>query len=252
MLAAAGRATRLTRFYLESEKTYCAQIALGFTTDTLDADSEPVALGDVSALNADMITAAVKSFLGEQDQLPPLYSALKIGGKRASDIVRAGGEIDLAPRRISIHEIAVDAIAQDCSSVAVTLRCSRGTYVRSLARDLGSCLGVGAYLTGLRRTASGVFSVTDAADPDRIAQGAGTGDSWYLTMEDAVRGLGRMDFSAADANRIKNGLRIPADSAISREGAGSAWALFDPDKKLIAIAEVDTENGLTRYLAVFN
>jgi tRNA pseudouridine55 synthase len=165
-----GKATRLARFLGGGEKVYRATARLGFATTTDDAEGEP--LHDprpVTAELADVARAAAR-FVGEIDQVPPLYSAKRIEGRRSYDLARRGQDAPRRPSRVSVY--AFDVLVCDGERVEFEVRCSTGTYVRALARDLGAALGVGAHLTALRRTRSGVFGLEDAVTWDDLDAGA--------------------------------------------------------------------------------
>lgn len=251
IVAATGKATRLTRFFLESDKSYLAVIKLGESTDTYDSDGVPVNIGDTSFLKEEMIADALLAMKGKQLQIPPRYSALKVNGVRASDRVRNGEEIDLAPREIEIYSIDIKSVNMTEKTVIAGITCSKGTYIRSIARDLGEKLGCGAHLVFLRRLSSGNFSVDDAVKPDDIAGEISRGNvSFVVSMEDAVSGMPRAVLSGELSAKVKNGLRMTPER-IGYTGV-SDCALFDDEQKLIAIARNDGKDGLMSYLCVFN
>jgi len=164
-----GKATRLLTYLVGDDKDYAATIRLGASTATDDAEGEVISVADVSqiaALTDDAINLAAIALTGEILQRPSSVSAIKINGQRAYSKVRAGEEVDIAPRPVTVYEFSVDEVrrGEESVDVDVRVRVSSGTYVRALARDLGNALGVGGHLTALRRTRSGRFSVADVAD----------------------------------------------------------------------------------------
>lgn len=158
------RATRLLGHLMLTEKVYSATVRLGATTTTDDAEGEVTATTDAAHLTRPQVTAALAAFLGEIDQVPSTVSAIKVDGKRAYALARAGEEVELKARRVTVHEIdAGDLRAGDgFADLDIRVRCSSGTYIRAIARDLGAALGVGGHLTALRRHAVGPFTLDDA------------------------------------------------------------------------------------------
>lgn len=179
-----GRATRLVEYHLADRKTYRATVCFGATSSTDDLEGELV-LVDGPAPGRDAVAAALAGFLGEIEQRPPAYSAVKVSGRRAYALARAGEAVELAPRRVRIDRLElVDWNGADPARpvAVVEVECSAGTYVRSLARDLGAALGSGAYLGALERTASGPFTLDAAIALDDVRATAATGP-------DALRAL---------------------------------------------------------------
>ncbi|HXG25695.1 MAG TPA: tRNA pseudouridine(55) synthase TruB, partial [Candidatus Binatia bacterium] len=169
-----GAATRVVEFHLADDKAYRATICFGATstTDDLDGDLAPV---DGPPPDRDAVEAALAAFTGEQLQRPPAFSAIQVGGRRAYALARAGQQVELAPRRVVIHELALrewDASDPARPIAIVDVRCSAGTYVRALARDLGVRFGSGAYLGALTRTASGPFTLESAHALEAIREAA--------------------------------------------------------------------------------
>ncbi len=152
-----GEATKFAHYLTDADKTYVATIKLGVTTNTGDAEGEVLTTAAVNVRSTQFEQACLK-FVGEISQIPPMYSALKHEGKALYEYARAGVEIERQPRVINIHSIAVNAFAQDVATITVT--CSKGTYIRTLAEDIGNSLGCGAHLIGLRRTATANYQIT--------------------------------------------------------------------------------------------
>ena len=162
-----GKATRLARFLAEGEKVYRASVRLGFSTTTDDVLGEPLAPAVQASATPEEVRAACDALTGPQLQLPPAFSAKRIDGRRAYDVARAGGVPQLAAAPVTVHRIEVLAVAGQ--QVELEVSCSRGTYIRALARDLGRRLGLGGHLAALRRTRSGPFDVTSAVTLDAIS-----------------------------------------------------------------------------------
>jgi tRNA pseudouridine55 synthase len=166
-----GRATRLARFLSGGEKAYRATLRLGFATTTDDVQGEPLGEPVAVHVTAADVARACHTLVGEIDQLPPLYSAKRMGGERLYDLARRGVQVERRPCRVTVY--ALEALAVEGERVELDVRCSSGTYVRALARDLGAALGVGAHLTALRRTRSGAFGLEQALDWDELGPQAG-------------------------------------------------------------------------------
>jgi tRNA pseudouridine55 synthase len=206
-----GPAVRLSEFVSAADKRYQAIVRLGAATDTYDADGkfihETSAPVDVAE---DQFETALNKFVGRIEQTPPPYSAVKVQGRKAYEMAREGEEVDLEPRIIDVYHLEVLEWAPP--EVVIDVHCSSGTYVRSLANDLGNELGCGAYLVGLRRTKSGRFSLRDAT-PLRKLQEAFRAGNWYQYLIPAAEALA--DWPAVELNpdqveAVKHGHRVPA------------------------------------------
>ena len=207
-----GPAVRLSEFVSASDKRYQAIIRLGSTTDTFDADgkmTQSPAPVDVTEQQFDKV---LNTFVGEIEQTPPPYSAVKVQGRKAYELAREGEEVELAPRKITVHHLEVLEWAPP--EVVIDVHCSSGTYVRSLANDLGNALGCGAYLVGLRRTKSGRFSLREAT-PLRKLQEAFHAGNWYQFLIPAAEALAEwpsVELNPDDVENIRHGHRIHADA----------------------------------------
>jgi tRNA pseudouridine55 synthase len=162
LLVCTGKFTRRIDEFQELEKIYTGTMMLGATTPSFDAETPVDATYPWEHISTEMLDQAAGKFLGEISQVPPQYSAIQVGGKRAYAMARKGKDMELPPRKVSIHELSLTRIV--LPEVDFLLRCSKGTYVRALARDLGTALASGAYLTALRRTAIGAYTVDNAVD----------------------------------------------------------------------------------------
>ena len=162
-----GRATRLLQWVTGQPKSYVGEVVLGVTTTTLDDEGEETGRWDMTGVAVEEARAAALSFVGEIDQVPPMVSALKVGGRRLHDLARAGVEVERAARRVTVTRFEV-AATDDAGVLRIEVDCSTGTYVRSLAADLGTALGGGAHLRRLRRTAVGPFTVEAAVALDDV------------------------------------------------------------------------------------
>jgi tRNA pseudouridine55 synthase len=190
-----GPAVRLSEYVSASDKRYQAIIRLGGSTDTFDAEGKVTLSKDPLNVTEEQFDKALQTFVGEIEQTPPPYSAVKVQGRKAYEMARQGEEVDLTPRKITVHHLEVLEWAPP--EVVIDVHCSSGTYVRSLANDLGVMLGCGAYLVGLRRTKSGRFSLRDSV-PLRKLQEAFTAGNWYQYLIPAAEALG--DWPAVELN----------------------------------------------------
>ncbi len=227
-------ATRLLTYIVGADKTYQATIRLGQTTGTDDAEGEILMTAEPEAWSAVTDAAVDEGILaltGEISQVPSSVSAIKVDGRRAYDRVRAGEEVVLAARDVVVSRFDVSARRQQDGflDLDVIVDCSSGTYIRSLARDLGAALGVGGHLTALRRTRVGPFEVTDAVGLDAL-EGAPT-----LTPGDAAgRILPVLEMSAEEARDLRHGKRLGGQAARLADALGAA---IDPDGLLVGIVE---------------
>lgn len=168
LIICTGPFTKKINEYMAKEKEYEAALVLGAVTPTYDLESEPGMHKDISGIDEERIMKAAASFVGEIDQVPPVYSAIKKAGTPLYELARRGKEVDPEPRRITISSLSVTGI--DLPVVEFSVTCSTGTYIRSLAHDLGQALGCGAYLSGLRRTRIGEFRVEDAIGLEKFLE----------------------------------------------------------------------------------
>lgn len=168
LIVCTGKATKKIQELQGQEKEYTGTIRLGATTPSYDLETAIDAIFPIDHLDENRILAAAASFVGEIDQRPPVFSAIKKDGKRLYEHARAGEEVEIASRKTTIYEFQITRI--ELPDVDFRVRCSKGTYIRSLAYDMGATLASGAHLTALRRTKSGGFSVEDAVSPDDLAQ----------------------------------------------------------------------------------
>jgi tRNA pseudouridine55 synthase len=212
-----GPAVRLSEYVSASDKRYQAIIRMGGTTDTYDAEGKVTPTENPVNVTEAQFEEALKTFVGEIEQTPPAYSAVKVQGRKAYEMARKGEEVDLTPRIITVHHLEVLEWAPP--EVVIDVHCSSGTYVRSLANDLGVKLGSGAYLVGLRRTKSGRFSLRDAT-PLRKLQEAFQAGNWYQYLIPAAEALG--DWPAVELNPdevedVRHGHRVKAKAGDTDE-----------------------------------
>ena len=231
-----GPAVRLSEYVSASDKRYQATIRLGSSTDTFDAEGRITSSASVDNISEDQFEEILDQYVGEIEQVPPPYSAIKVGGRKAYEMAREGEEVNLEPRVIQVYSL--ELLEWDPPEAVVDVFCSSGTYVRSLANDLGNALGVGAHLVGLRRTKSGRFTLRDAVPLRRLQEAFVAGD-WYKYLIPAAEALADWPMIELDADQvelIRHGHRVPADSA------STGWARGVSEQgDLVALLEVDEE-----------
>jgi tRNA pseudouridine55 synthase len=262
------KATRLLGYLTLTEKTYQATIRLGQSTTTDDAEGEPLAARGVSGtrlsqaadVSRETLIGAVARLTGEFLQVPPGVSAIKVNGQRAYKLTRAGAAPELRARPVTVYQFTPTDVrpAGDFLDVDATIRCSSGTYIRAIARDLGAALGTGGHLTALRRTAVGPYTLA-AAYP--LSELADSHPRLTPLAEAAAAAFPRLDLTADQARRLAQGARLPLSGVPGLTGNGAAVAngapvtdsrpaaAFDPEGRLIAL--VTAGKGDVRSLAVF-
>ncbi len=250
LLLGVDRATRLLGHLALSDKAYDATIRLGFATTTDDAEGDPLSAVSASSVTGPEVRAALAAMTGEVDQVPSAVSAVKVDGRRAYARVRAGEAVELQARRVRIDAIEVHAVrpAGDWLDVDVSVRCSSGTYVRAIARDLGEALGCGGHLAALRRTAIGAgeraVTLADAATLDDLEPGALP----LLTMgESARRFFPVVEVGEDEAVRVGHGKRLALGLA------SAPTAVLGPDGDLLGLygPVPPREDGDSKPIAVF-
>lgn len=256
LVVCTGMMTKLTRFFLLDDKEYLGTLRLGISTETDDGEGAVIAEAPVTDVTIETIRRAAERYHGTIVQVPPTYSALKLQGARASERARKGETVVLAARPVTIHELEVSSFDPGSAMADIRVFCSKGTYIRSLARDLGRDLGTGAYLAALRRTRSGRFTVKDAISPARLA--ASIEDMSHTApfrrdIREALAGFGTLTVSPPGARRVLNGAPFPREDLLTLEkGEGDFFIIFNEDEKLIAIASIDIDKWHLQYLNVFN
>lgn len=241
-----GPAVRLSEYVSASDKRYQATIRLGSSTDTYDSEGRITSTADIGDITEEKFNEILQQFVSEMEQVPPPYSAVKVKGKKAYEMARHGQEVDLEPRTVQVYSLEVLEWAPP--EAVIDVYCSSGTYVRSLAHDLGKELGTGAHLIGLRRTKSGRFTLRDAV-PLRRLQEAFDAGNWYRYLIPAAEALSDWPMVELDADAvelIRHGHRVPA-----AEGQ-TGWARgVSQQGDLVALLEVDEESGEWQPRKVF-
>jgi tRNA pseudouridine55 synthase len=256
LVVCTGTVTKLARYLLEEDKSYTGTVRLGVSTETDDSEGAVIGERSAAGVTAGDIRACARKFTGDQLQKPPRYSALKIKGRRASDRARSGEEVDIPERAVTVHEFEVEDVDATGGRFSFRARCSKGTYIRSLARDMGNELGTGAHLERLRRTAAGRFRIEDAVTLEELARhmaGSPSDKRFMLTPVEALGDRGSITVGEAARKRILNGAPFPAEEALEiRDRGGKLFIILDERENLIAIADVDIGKWHIKYLNVFN
>lgn len=203
-----GKGTKASDMLTNSDKEYIARVKLGTVTDTEDVWGEVLNQSDFSHITQDMIRAAAKKFVGEQTQIPPMYSAVKIGGKKLYEYARSGEEIERKSRTVTIHKIDIESFFEDGFSMRVM--CSKGTYIRTLCSDIGKELGVGACMSALVRTKSSIFSIENALTLDQIRAHAEQGsiNDIVIPVDALFNDMEKIILDAQNTEKILNGMFI--------------------------------------------
>ena len=222
------QATRLSSYVMRTRKRYQAQITLGQTTTSYDAEGDVTALADTDSITLADIERVLPQFIGDIQQIPPMYSAVKIGGQKLYQLARGGKSVERKARQVRIHSI--DILAWNSPVIELDVVCSSGTYIRSLAHDIGQALGAGAYLSALRRIASGDFHISDSVTLDKVINS----DEWLKQIvppHAALRHHPCLTLKASEIQRIQQGQFIKRQKDIN---ADYVFA-FTNDKRLVAI-----------------
>lgn len=257
---AIGEGTKAIPFLDEAVKEYRATMVLGISTDTQDCTGRVEREGDWSSLSPDTVGEVLDSFVGRGKQIPPMYSAVKQGGVPLYRLARKGCEVERQPRDIEIHSITIERM--DLPRINFTVSCSRGTYVRTLAHDMGERLGCGAHLTALRRTRSGPFDLSRAVTLEELStlQGKGAAGSIVVSPNEVLGHLAQVELTEDEVRKVYCGISpehhdryVGADASL---GAGVRVRLVR-EGKLLAVAEIKSADSCVgnknlRLIRVFN
>ena len=225
LLLGVGRVTRLLKYLTALPKTYTCEIVFGTETSTLDSSGDVTATHDMSELSFAQVEAAVPQLTGDIMQIPPMVSAVKVDGKRLHQLAREGIEVERAPRPVTIHRFAV-APTHDPLVVTAEVECSSGTYVRTLAADLGHALGGGAHLRELRRTTIGSFTLAEAHVLEAVSPDV------LLTPAQAMRDLPVVAVSESERIDVGHGKALTIDDRFRGDGP---WSVVDDEGRLLAV-----------------
>jgi tRNA pseudouridine55 synthase len=229
LLVGLGRFTRMLRFVQGLPKVYVGEVVLGTATSSLDASGEVTDTWDMSEVTVEQARAAASQFTGRIQQVPPMVSAIKVGGTRLHTLARQGVEVEREPRWVTVDRFEVSEVPGESGVLSIEVHCSTGTYVRTLAADLGHALGGGAHLRGLRRTKIGSFGLQEAHRLEELAA------EHVLTPAQGLRDLQRLEVGSELARRVAHGLPLDR-SSLDAEATGP-YAVVDRSGRLMAVYE---------------
>jgi len=242
-----GPAVRLSEYVSTSDKRYQAVLRFGMTTSTYDTEGEITSRAPVD-ISYEELEETLSTFVGEFEQTPPIYSAIKIGGRKAYDIARDGETVEMEPRLITVHSI--ELLDWDPPEAVIDVHCSSGTYIRSLASDLGEKLGCGATLVGLRRTRNGQFALRDAVSLSKL-QDAFDNGLWYKYLIPAAEALSdwyTVELTYEQVDAVRHGHRVEAPEVVKEGLWGRA---VSEEGELVALIEYDAETNEWQPRKVF-
>jgi tRNA pseudouridine55 synthase len=244
-----GKATRLVEYLADADKAYRATLMLGATSDTYDAEGTVIATPDVHLPNLAEVEAALSPFRGAIAQLPPMHSAITVGGQKLYDLARKGVEVEREPRRVTIHRLDLEWYKQP--ELSLYVECSKGTYIRSLAHDLGAALGTGAYLTALVRTRHGPFTLDGATTLEGLeaAFGEGTWQESLYPPETIMQGWPSRTANEQEEVEIRQGKTLDAPPPAS--GSRGTLAAYTQRGELLAILYWDEARSTWQPRKVF-
>lgn len=236
-----GEATKVSQFLLDSDKAYRARIKLGIRTDTADSEGEVIATSDAAAVTEAQIKAALTQFEGDIEQVPPMYSALKRDGQPLYKLAREGKTVEREPRAITVYSIKLtdfDSLSQEAE---IEVDCSKGTYIRTIADDLGQIIGCGAHIIALRRLKAGAFTLADSQTLEELEAAKQEGgfaaiDAKLMPMDKAVNDLPAVHMPAYTARFLKQGQAVQ----VSKPPANGLLRLYE-DEEFIGIGVIDDD-----------
>lgn len=234
-----GEATKFANFLLDADKSYLATVKLGITTTSADAEGEVIAQKPVN-VTLQQVESVLHQFIGDIEQTPPIYSALKVDGKPLYAYARAGQEVEIKSRYVSIHQIHLEHFEAD--ELVFTVTCSKGTYIRTLAQDIGAKLGCGAHLKGLRRLTSGTFDLQDALPLEVLSElSLEELDAKLLPIDIKIQHLPKLTLNAEQTDIIQHGQAIkPNQEIIFNEFI----RLYDMSGEFIGLAQKQADGKL--------
>ena len=238
-----GRATRGVEFFEHAEKTYETVLRPGITTDTEDITGKVLTEQD-AFVTGEMLEAVLERFRGEILQVPPMYSALKVNGQKLYDLARKGREVERQPRPITIHELTL--LGMDAEGIHLRVRCSKGTYIRTLCKDIGEALGCGGCMASLRRVQAGEYTLDGAVPLEKLLEEsvAGMDVEHYLRPVDSMfESVPKMRLNDFQTRRVKNGNGFPTDAAPGK------YRVYGPDGEFLALCKA--ENGVMSTIKSF-
>lgn len=235
-----GEATRVAQYLTEGDKAYEARVRLGSATDTLDAEGAVTATAPVPPLDAATVEAALRTFRGSSLQTPPMYSAVKVAGKRLYELARQGEEVERAARPVTVHLLELLDLGAD--ELLLRVECSKGFFVRTLAESLARALGTVGHLQALRRTRSGPFTLAQAVPLAAVEQDPQGALARLVSEAEALAGFPALEVGPEDAQKVRHG------GAVESSAGPGLWRVLGPGGELLALAEV--VSGRLKYRRV--
>lgn len=228
-----GKGTKLAEYLTATDKCYMAQMTLGAFTDTQDGSGEILESFSVDVSEEEIINA-VNSFIGEIEQIPPMYSAIKINGKKLYELAREGKSIEREARKVTINDIEIKGIDLKEKKVDMLVSCSKGTYIRTLCNDIGARLGCGGYMSALERTKSGRFSIENSFKLDEIESMTEKADfGFMMPLSEVLSEYKKIVLAEKNAKRLQNGIKINVEGLEENE----RYRVFDEQGSFLALAE---------------
>ena len=234
-----GRAPRGVEFFEHAEKTYEAVIRLGLVTDTQDISGAVLEEREVS-LSEEEFLGILQQFRGEIMQIPPMYSALKVNGQKLCDLARKGQEVERKPRPITVYQL--DAADFDGLTARLTVRCSKGTYIRTLCHDIGQALGCGGCMQALRRISAGAYTIEEAVPLQELLETAEP-EKYLCPVDSMFRAFPALTLTAKQETRCRNG------NAFSRNAADGTYRVYSGSGEFLALSRI--ENGVMSTVKSF-
>ena len=237
-----GQGTKLSSYLMAGEKRYLATVRLGIETDTLDLSGRVTRTIPVREISREEMELNIQKLTGEIEQTPPDYSAVRYNGKRAYKLARKGLKVDLGKRKVEVFSIDLESI--ELPDIMLDIRCSGGTYIRSLAADLGEFLGTGAHLTALRRLSSGLFDVNDSLNINEIDQESFDDvlSKKMISMSDALHDMKAVELDSKNLGKIKNGIKPEWDEIVPGAGISGEYKGFIKlvyGSRLVAVLDIN-------------
>ncbi|MGC8861494.1 MAG: tRNA pseudouridine(55) synthase TruB [Armatimonadota bacterium] len=237
-----GRATRIVEYLMGLAKEYRARMILGVSTDTQDSTGAVVAECDASGVTRELVEKTAAQFVGEIEQVPPMISAVKHNGERLYKLARQGKSVERAPRKVTVYSIDVVGFSEEAGRkcVEIVVRCSSGTYIRTLCADIGRDLGCGAHMSALERTQVGQFRIEDSVTVEDLQEAAENGrlDLLVISMADALSELPCVTIGVEDVTRAANGMAVPCFGGDSTVGP---VRIVSQDGRLVGCGEVSRD-----------
>lgn len=232
-----GKGTKLAELLTASDKQYLAEMTLGAITDTQDKSGEILETFPVD-VTEEQIYAAVKKFVGEIEQIPPMYSAIKIDGKKLYELAREGKTVERKPRTVTIKNIEIKSIDLKQNIVTMLVDCTKGTYIRTLCEDIGKSLGCGGYMSALTRTVSGKFRIEEAYTLEEIEEMLSKNDlRFFVPVGEAMPEYPKIVLAEPNAKKVRYGIQISVEGLT----IGQTYRVFDEKDEFLVIARQESD-----------